>query len=248
MERKWTKEQKQVIDLRDCNILVSAAAGSGKTATLVERIIQRITKGEAPLDIDQLLVVTFTRAAAAEMRERIGDAIERLMLDDPEDQHLRKQSLLLQSAQITTIDSFCLSVIQDYFHEIDLDPVFRIAEEEDLTLLQHDVVMEVLEEEYENKQDDFLSFAGEYGGKHQDLNLEKYILSLYRFSESCPWPEEWLSEMVEEKAGARSLKDEPWFEKLLRITEGQLKECIQINGKAQGICRLPRVWLQWGSF
>ena len=191
---QWTTEQEQVISLRGRNILVSAAAGSGKTATLVERIIQRVAgndgtgknlreeEGEA-VDIDRLLIVTFTRAAAAEMRERIGAAIEERRARWPENMHLQRQALLLHSAQITTIDSFCLSVIRDYFHEIDLDPVFRVAEEEELTLLRHEVVADVLEDAYAAGEADFLSFAQNYGGKHQDLKLEDYILRLFSFSE-----------------------------------------------------------------
>lgn len=236
MGMKWTHEQKQVISLRNRNILVSAAAGSGKTATLVERIIQRITQGDNPIDIDRLLVVTFTKAAAAEMRERVGNAIEQKRQEQPNNQHLKRQSLLLHSAQITTIDSFCLSVIQDYFHEINLDPVFRIAEEEELTLLQHDVVMEILEEEYEQGREDFLSFAQAYGGKHQDLNLEGYVLKLYRFSESCPWPEKWLEEMDQKLETGRRLAEEPWLKSLLRITHCELEECKRINQRAQDLC------------
>ena len=108
---KWTKEQQQVIDIRNRNILVSAAAGSGKTAVLVERIIQKITAKENPIDIDRLLVVTFTKAAAAEMRERIGAAIEKKLEEQPDDENLKKQQTLLHNAQITTIDSFCLFVL-----------------------------------------------------------------------------------------------------------------------------------------
>ena len=118
---EWTKEQRKVIELRDRDILVSAAAGSGKTAVLVERIISRITEGEHPLDIDQLLVVTFTRAAAAEMRERIGAAVGRLCELHPDNSHLRRQSALVHNAMITTIDSFCLFVVRNHFEEIGLD-------------------------------------------------------------------------------------------------------------------------------
>ena len=117
---KWTTEQQKVIDLRDRDILVSAAAGSGKTAVLVERIIQRITDKNHPVDIDRLLVVTFTKAAAAEMRERIGAAIEAQCEKYPEDMHLRRQSALLHNAMITTIDSFCLFVVRNHFEEINL--------------------------------------------------------------------------------------------------------------------------------
>lgn len=119
---KWTKEQQNVIDFRNRDILVSAAAGSGKTAVLVARIIQRILDPQNPVDIDRLLVVTFTKAAAAEMRERIGAAIEAECEKDPQNTHLRRQSALIHNAMITTIDSFCLFVVRNHFEEISLDP------------------------------------------------------------------------------------------------------------------------------
>ena len=145
---KWTSEQQQVIDLRERNILVSAAAGSGKTAVLVERIIQMLTDAEYPVDVDRLLIVTFTEAAAAEMKERIREAIEKSLEEHPENVHLQRQATLIHSAQITTIHSFCLSVIRDHFHELDIDPRFRIAEEGELKLLKQDVLDELLEERY----------------------------------------------------------------------------------------------------
>ena len=137
---QWTSEQQNVIDFRNRNILVSAAAGSGKTAVLVERIIQRITDSTNPMDIDRLLVVTFTKAAAAEMRERIGDAIEKRLEENPEDENLRRQSTLIHNAQITTIDSFCLFVVRNHFEEIQLDPNFRIADPGEMKLLELDVM------------------------------------------------------------------------------------------------------------
>lgn len=250
---KWTPEQNQVITLRNRNILVSAAAGSGKTATLVERIIRRVTSDTPPVDIDRLLIVTFTRAAAAEMRERIGNAIEEKRRRQPENIHLQKQALLLHSAQITTIDSFCLSVIRDYFHEIDLDPVFRVAEEEELTLLRHEVITDVLEEAYERGDADFLAFAASYGGRHQDLRLEDYILRLFAFSESCPWPEEWLKGLcdapnVEEGNAASALREKEnsgetgetsggeCYAWIVRFVRQRLSEAVKLNEKALALC------------
>lgn len=156
---KWTEEQQQVIDLRDHNILVSAAAGSGKTAVLVERIIARLTRDANPVDVDHMLIVTYTEAAAAEMKERIGAAIEKELEEDPSSEHLKRQSALIHTAKITTIHSFCLSVIREYFHTIDLDPGFRIAEEGELKLLKQDVIKELLEAKYEEGNEDFLRFV-----------------------------------------------------------------------------------------
>ena len=153
MSVNWTKEQQKVIDLRDRNILVSAAAGSGKTAVLVERIITMLTRRENPVSVDELLIVTFTEAAAAEMKERIRDAIEKKLAECPGDEHLLRQATLIHNAQITTIHSFCLSVIREYFHTINIDPGFRVGEEGELKLLKHDVLEDILEQHYSEADD-----------------------------------------------------------------------------------------------
>ena len=160
MSVKWTEEQQKVIDLRNRNILVSAAAGSGKTAVLVERIIQMLTDREHPVDVDRLLIVTFTEAAAAEMKERIREAIEKALEADPGNVNLQRQATLIHSAPITTIHSFCLSVIRDHFHVIDIDPGFRIAEEGELKLLKQDVLEELLEACYADGTEEFLENGG----------------------------------------------------------------------------------------
>lgn len=191
---KWTKDQQKVIDLRNRNILVSAAAGSGKTAVLVERIISMISEGENPIDIDRLLIVTFTNAAAAEMRERIGLAIEKKINDTPDDLHLQKQMMLIHTAQITTIHSFCLYVIRNYFNTINLEPSFRIGDESELTLLKSDVISDLLEEYYEEGREDFLDFIECFASGKSDSAIEELILKLHDFSMSFPWPDEWLEE------------------------------------------------------
>lgn len=188
----FTKEQQQVIDLRNRNILVSAAAGSGKTAVLVERIIARLTKDEAPMDVDRLLIVTYTEAAASEMKERIRDAIEKALEERPEDVHLQRQSTLIHHAQVTTIHSFCLSVIRDYFHTIDLDPGFRIGEEGELKLLKRDVLEELLESYFAEGTPEFLNFVESFASGKDDRKLEEIILQLFEYSRSYPSPEAWL--------------------------------------------------------
>ena len=155
----WTEDQRKVIELRNRNILVSAAAGSGKTAVLVERILSMVTDKEHPIDIDSLLVVTFTRAAAAEMKERIRIALENALEANPEDEHLQKQGALIHHAQITTIHGFCSYVIQNYFHLIDLDPAYRIAEEGELKMLKNEVLEQVLEEAFAAKEEEYLNFV-----------------------------------------------------------------------------------------
>ena len=192
MGMTFTPQQQKVIDLRDRNLLVSAAAGSGKTAVLVERILQRITDESCPVDIDELLIVTFTNAAAAEMRERIGAAIEKRLEAEPENTHLKRQQTLLYNAQITTIDSFCLYVIRNYFHRIDLEPDFRVAEEGERKLLREDVAKEVLEEYYRQDAPEFTRLAETLATGKNDEKLKEAILALHGFAMSHPWPEEWL--------------------------------------------------------
>ncbi len=141
----FTKKQQEVIDARGCNLLVAAAAGSGKTAVLVERIVKMVSDGADPVDIDRLLVVTFTNAAAAEMRERISRALNDRLAADPENEHLQRQVTLLHNARITTIDSFCLFVLRNQFHTIGLDPGFRIAEEGEGKLMRQEALEAVRE-------------------------------------------------------------------------------------------------------
>lgn len=193
----WTAEQQKVIDLRNRNILVSAAAGSGKTAVLVERIITMLTDEEHPIDVDQLLIVTFTEAAAAEMKERIRDAIEKKLEEHPGNEHLSRQETLIHSAQITTIHSFCLSVIRDHFHAIDIDPGFRVGEEGELKLLKHDVLSDLLEEQYQKKEQRFLDFVAAYGDGKSDKKIEDLILKIFEYSRSYPIPNEWLKRCVD---------------------------------------------------
>lgn len=196
---KWTKEQMEAITEKGCNLLVAAAAGSGKTAVLVERIIKKITDEKAPIDIDRLLVVTFTSAAATEMRERIGDAISKALEKRPDSKHLQRQLTLLNKATITTIHSFCLEVIRNNFHCIGLDPNFRVADQTESMLMKMEALEELFEEKYdgENACDEFLKLVECYGGKRDDQALQNIVFELYEFVQSCPWPEKWLQEKTE---------------------------------------------------
>jgi len=196
MEMKWTKEQTKVIESRHRNLLVSAAAGSGKTAVLVERIIAMITCTDHPIDIDRLLIVTFTNAAAAEMKARIGNAIKKRLADEPGHTHLQRQVTLLNSAKIMTLHSFCTSIIKDYFNIIDLDPSFRVAEETELVLLQADVLKSLLEDYYAAAEEGFLNFIECYSKGKQDYGIEELIAQVYKYSRSYPWPEEWLNDCI----------------------------------------------------
>ena len=233
----WTTEQQQVIDLRNRNILVSAAAGSGKTAVLVERIVKIITDKNHPVDIDHLLIVTFTNAAAAEMRERIGNAIEKVLDEQPGNEHLLRQLTLIHNAQITTIDSFCLYVVRNHFHEIDLEPNFRIGDEGELKLLREDVLDRVLEQNYEEPSEAFSDFVEGYASGRTDAALNEMILQLYEFSRSYPWPEKWLDSFV----GAYRIETREELDRaewLAPLTENicfVLKDCEQLLKQALAI-------------
>ena len=233
----WTTEQQQVIDLRNRNILVSAAAGSGKTAVLVERIVKIITDKNHPVDIDHLLIVTFTNAAAAEMRERIGNAIEKALDEQPGNEHLLRQLTLIHNAQITTIDSFCLYVVRNHFHEIDLEPNFRIGDEGELKLLREDVLGRVLEQNYEEPSEAFSDFVEGYASGRTDAALNEMILQLYEFSRSYPWPEKWLDSFV----GAyrietrEELDRAEWLAPLTQNIRFVLKDCEQLLKQALAV-------------
>ena len=183
MGAKWTIQQQEAIDARGSDILVSAAAGSGKTAVLVERIIQRITAEEEPLDIDRLLVVTFTKAAAAEMSQRIGAAITKKLEEKPDDVHLQNQLTYLSRADIKTIHAFCLQVIREYYDRLDIDPAVKTADPAEIALLQKDVLGELFETLYEAEDEGFLRLLETYGENTGDQRLEDFILAgLYLFS------------------------------------------------------------------
>ncbi|HCQ6001194.1 TPA: helicase-exonuclease AddAB subunit AddA [Clostridioides difficile] len=194
---KWTKEQLEVIGSRECNLLVAAAAGSGKTAVLVERIIQMITSRENPIDIDKLLVVTFTNAAASEMRERIGDAIGKALDENPENKHLQNQLVLLNKSSITTIHSFCLDVIKSNFHRINLDPNFRIGDQTECAILKQEAIEEVFEDLYEERDEGFLNLVESYAERGGDKEVQDIILGIYSFAMASPEPKKWLIDSAE---------------------------------------------------
>lgn len=196
MERKWTPAQKSAIDTRDCNVLVSAAAGSGKTAVLVERIISMITDPDKNIDIDRLVVVTFTKAAAAQMKDKIRKALDSMLDENPGDVNLLRQITLLNNSQITTIDSFCLWIIRNHFPEVNLDPGFRIMDEGEKKLIENDVLEDVLEEFYAEADEEFFNLVDAFGMGRDDSGLVSIIDKIYRFSRSNPWIDEWFDECM----------------------------------------------------
>lgn len=237
----WTEEQQKVIDTRNCNILVSAAAGSGKTAVLVERIIQRITDKNNPVDIDELLIVTFTRAAAGEMKERIRQAIEKKLEENPEDEHLQRQSTLVHHALITTIDSFCSYIVKNYFHLIDLDPSFRMGDEGEMRLLQADVADTVLEEAYTEEAPSFLAFSDGFAGGKTDKKIPEMIIKLYGFSMSYPYPEEWLlnCRKAYEIKSIEELENADWMKLIKSEVKQEIKEASMLLKQAIEIAKEP---------
>lgn len=196
MANKFTIEQQRAVDEKGSNILVAAAAGSGKTTVLVERIIQKIVRDK--IDIDRLLIVTFTNAAASEMRERILEALYNRIDENPDDKWLSKQVLLLNKASICTIDSFCLDVIKNNFFEIDISPNFRIADNVELDIMKQEVLDEVFDDLYENKEEFFEELVKIYTGYSGDEPLKETVLKIYQFIQSNPFPEDWLEEKVSE--------------------------------------------------
>lgn len=230
----WTKEQKQAIDFRDESLLVAAAAGSGKTAVLVERIISMVT-GDDPIDIDRLLVVTFTRAAAAEMRERISLAIARALGENPGDEHLVKQLALLNQASITTIDSFCKRVIEENFHLVDLDPNYQISPETELKMLQQEALDEVLGEAYDEGDPAFLQLADTFGGEKNDEDLVRMVEKIWQFSRSGTDPEQWILDASAMYELDGPLKDTEWFRYLQREVREVVDEASQAARRAVNI-------------
>ena len=234
MKMAWTTEQKKVIDLRDRNILVSAAAGSGKTAVLVERILSMVTDPKKPMDIDRLLIVTFTRAAASEMRERLRTAIEKRLAENPDDAHLQKQSTLIYSAQISTIDGFCQNVIRNYFHRLKLDPAYRTGDEGELKLLKADVAQETLEKAYQEGTPKFHSLVECYAAGKTDESLIDLALQVYEFAMSYPWPKQTLEEWRKtyEAETKEELADADWMRALLQDARKKIQAALELSEEA----------------
>ena len=227
-EVKWTEEQKQAIYEKNSNILVAAAAGSGKTAVLVERIINKIINEN--IDIDKLLVVTFTNAAASEMRERVLNAIYKKIDENPEDERLQRQVTLLNKASICTIDSFCLDVVRNNFFEIDISQNFRIGDTTEIEILKQDVIEDLFEEKYETQDKDFEKLINTYTSYKDDTPLKELILKIYTYIQSNPFPEKWLNEKIEMFNLSTRLEQDfaetIWGKQLLKQVEEILQDGI----------------------
>ena len=228
---KWTDEQKQAIYEKNTNILVAAAAGSGKTAVLVERIINKIINDN--VDIDKLLVVTFTNAAASEMKQRVLDAIYKKLNENPENENLQKQILLLNKANICTIDSFCLDVVRNNFFELkNVSPNFRIADTAEIDILEQEVIENIFEQKYDNQDKDFLELINTYTSYKDDSPLKDLILKIVKEISSMPFPEKWLDEHIEMFNLENRLEDDfsntPWGHILLEDIEEEITDDLEI--------------------
>lgn len=232
----WTPEQQDAIYEKGSNILVAAAAGSGKTAVLVERIINKIIQEK--IDIDKLLVVTFTNSAAAEMRERVLNAIYQKLEETPEDENLQRQVTLLNKASICTIDSFCLEVVRNNFYELEnISPNFRIADTTEIELLKQEVIEDIFEEKYETEDSDFTKLINVYTSYRDDTPLKDLVLKIDSYIQSNPFPQKWLEEKIEmfnleEKLG-EDFSQMPWGEILLQEVKEELMDDISMLEKVE---------------
>lgn len=208
--RQWTSEQLQCIEARGGTLLVSAAAGSGKTSVLVERIVRRITAPADGTDVDRLLVVTFTKAAAAEMKQRLSAELSRLIAERPEDLRLQRQLMLLPRANISTVHGFCSALLREHFHLLDLSPQFKVAEESETALLRQEAVTEVLEECYGEKEPAFLELASLLSSSRNDKGLIQAVERIYGFIQSHPFPDRWLEEQERAYAAGTPVAETIW--------------------------------------
>ena len=236
----WTKEQQRIIDIKESNILVSAAAGSGKTAVMVERIITLIKSGE---DIDKFLVVTFTKAAAAGMKQKIQKSlVKAVQSKEGNIKHLRKQLSLLNRSMITTIDSFCMDVVKKNFHLTEVDPNFRVGDKSELSILLQDSIDEALEEEYSsiNDNEDFRKLVEGFTGNRGDEELSEIIQNAYKFILSFPDPFAWLNASVDMmNITGEELKNSKWLEEIKKHIVLLLDGAKGYISTALAICKEP---------
>ena len=239
MSVSWTEEQLKVLKVRNKNVLVSAAAGSGKTAVLVERILKLVI--EEKIDIDNLLVVTYTEAAAGEMRERILKALEAQAKATPWDDHIQKQVSYVHNASITTIHGFCLNIVRQYFNEIDIDPSFRVGDEGELSLIKQDVLKELLEDWYSKNDKRFIDFVDNYASRSSknDRELEAYIFKLFGFAMSHPNPEKWLRSNVNFYDTSSGIEDKPWYAFLSDNADNIFKSVLKKMEEAIELTLMP---------
>lgn len=228
MDRQWTTQQKNAIFATDGSVLVSAAAGSGKTAVLVERVINLITRSENPIDVDRMLIVTFTRAAAAEMRERISKAINKLLENDPYNPNLLRQKQLLYTASISTIDSFCSDIVREYFHSLGVSRDFRIADEGELDVLRKTALDNAFNTFYSSDSDEFIALLDAFSSKTGDVNLREAVLKICTFLSTQPFSEKWLDYMLSNYA-ENSVAESIWGKIIIEYSKTTVHHAINLT-------------------
>ena len=247
-EKKFTKEQQSVIGFREGSLLVSAAAGSGKTAVLVERILGLLLNADDPVSLDQLVVMTFTRAAAAEMKGRIADAIDKKLatggLDENMRAHLETQRTILPRALVSTIDAICQHLIRQYFQQLDIDPGFRVADENELTLLRTDIMKKLLEEKYEEADPAFCDLARRFSGGGTEDRVSYLVERFYRKAEAAAWPVDFLDRCRKdaelEKAG--EVEKTAWFTDMLKKEAADAGDMAQLALSGKAASEAPGGW------
>ena len=226
---KWTKNQENAINSTRGSVLVSASAGSGKTAVLVERVINRITDENNPIPADRMLVVTYTKAAAAEMKERIIARLSQLIKENPYDTSLRRQQLRLQNAHISTIHSFCSELVREYFYILNVSKDFRIAEDSELELLKNEAMDETFDELYNQKDNsDFLSLVENFSGNKNDKELQKTVFKLYDFLLSHPFSQDWMDEKLSYYNPENISQANPWADVLFDYAKSSLDYALSV--------------------
>lgn len=240
-EFTWSAEQLDIINSRQCNLLVSAAAGSGKTAVLVERIVSLIADPGLDIDVDRLLVVTFTKDAAAQMKTKLGNRIAAYLEDNPDDRRMQRQQMLLNNAQITTMHSFCNSVVKEFFHDIDIDPCYRIGKDAELKLMRNSVLEDVLEEYYSKRDADFLDMVESFSSSRNDGNVGKLILRLASAADAQAWPVKWLDELEAGFPGRHDDGELPreWKDFLAGYASDMCTDAYDRAVECLSLCMLP---------
>lgn len=235
MGRKWTDEQNDAINAQGGSLLVSAAAGSGKTAVLIERVVKRITSPENPVDVDRLMIVTYTRLAASELKQRLTKALRDILSKDPKNKYILRQLSLLNRAAISTVDSFCSSVVREFFYKIDIQSDFRIADDTELKLIKNDALELTLESFYEKKSPAFYNLVETFSSQKNDNNLEANILKLYEFLCSHPFGADWLNEKKEYYKSINDVKKTVWGKIMINRALDAVKYCAEIAALSKRI-------------
>jgi len=235
-KREWTPEQRQSIDARGGSLLISAAAGSGKTAVLVERIISLITDPDHPVDVDRLLVVTFTRAAAAEMRQRLGTALAEKMAEYPDNPYFQRQQMLLPRAYISTVHGFCTRILQEFASQTGLPVGFSVAEEGQAALLAAQALDEVLEENYRRRDPAFMALAVQLNTGRNDAALRAAVEGAYAFMQAQPFPEQWLQEQIDAYSVVTPLERTSWMAPILQELDILLEYAAALALRAYEVC------------